>query len=147
MKISDFLSAADVAVEVRTSDKRQLIHDLARRAAAALDLPADDIASALLKREDLGSTGVGGGVAVPHARLAAVTRPFGTLVKLKQPIEFDAIDGQPVDLVFVLLLPSTVEGGQLGALASIARKLRASEDLVQCRRAKSAAELYAAVID
>jgi nitrogen PTS system EIIA component len=145
MKISDFLSATDVTVGVRAADKRQLIHELARRAAAALDLPADEIASALLKREDLGSTGVGGGVAVPHARLATVAKPFGILVKLKQPLEFDAIDGQPVDLVFVLLLPVTVEGSQLGALASIARKLRASEDLVQFRRAKSAAELYAAV--
>ena len=76
------------------------------RPRSALDLPADEIAAALLAREDLGSTGTGGGIAIPHARIEAVTKPFGILAKLKQPIDFDAIDGRPVDLVFVLLVPA-----------------------------------------
>jgi PTS system nitrogen regulatory IIA component len=146
MKISDFLSQADVMVDVRASDKRQLLHELARKAASALDLPADAIASALFKREELGSTGTGGGIAIPHARMQALVKPFGILVKLRQPIDFDAIDGQPVDLIFVLLLPATAEGGQLGALASVARKLRASDSLVQLRGAENASELYSSMI-
>ena len=147
MKISDFLSPVDVLVDVRASDKRQLLRDLARKAASTLNLSADIVGSELLKREELGSTGMGSGVAVPHARIQAVTEPFGILVKLKQPIDFDAIDGQPVDLVFVLLLPATTEGGQLGALASVARKLRASEALVQLRRAKNETDLYSAIVE
>jgi len=120
-----------------------LLRGLAKPAAANLQLSKDDIAAELLKREGLGSTGMGNGVAIPHARFAALKKPFGILARLKQPIDFEAIDGQPVDLVFVLLLPTAVEGEQLGALACVARKLRAATDLTKLRRAKSASELYA----
>jgi PTS system nitrogen regulatory IIA component len=88
---------------------------------------------------------MGSGVAIPHARFPAIEKPFGIIAKLKQPIDFDAIDGQPVDIVFVLLLPTAAEGEQLGALACVARKLRAADDLVQLRRAKNGSELYAAL--
>jgi nitrogen PTS system EIIA component len=145
MKISDFLSAADVMVDVRAPDKRQLLQDLARKAAPNFDLSADVIASELLKREELGSTGTGNGIAVPHARIANVTRPFGLLARLKQPIDFEAIDAQPVDLVFVLLMPAIADSGQLGALASVARKLREAKVLAHLRRAKDTAELYSAI--
>jgi PTS system nitrogen regulatory IIA component len=106
----------------------------------------DQVTSYLLKREELGSTGIGQGVAIPHARLPDLQQPFGLLVKLKQPIEFDAIDGKPVDIVFVLLLPAAAEDGQIGALALVARTLRPPENLVRMRGAKSAAELYSAVL-
>jgi nitrogen PTS system EIIA component len=146
MKISDFLSPADVTVDSYASDKGRLLRDLATKAAVTLNLPADHIAFELLKREELGSTGTGGGVAIPHARIQGITKPLGVLAKLRQPIDFDAIDGQPVDLVFVLLLPATTECGQLGTLASIARKLGAPEALVQLRRAKNVSELYSAMV-
>ena len=146
MKISDFLSPADVMVDIRASDKRQLLQELARNAAARLNLSADLIATELLKREKLGSTGTGGGIAIPHARIKAVMKSFGVLVRLREPIDFDAIDSEPVDLVFVLLLPTTADGDQLDALSSIARRLRASEVLVQVRGAKNAAELYSAIV-
>lgn len=145
MKISEFLSPADVMVDVRASDKRALLRELARKAASTLKLTEADVSSELLKREELGSTGMGNGVAIPHARIDKVMKPLGLLAKLKQPIDFDAIDGQRVDLVFVLLLPRTAEGSQLGALASVARKLRTAEALAQLRRAESAAELYSAI--
>jgi nitrogen PTS system EIIA component len=145
MRISEFLSPADVMVDVRASDKRALLRELARKAASTLKLTEADVSSELLKREELGSTGMGNGVAIPHARIDKVMKPLGLLAKLKQPIDFDAIDGQRVDLVFVLLLPRTAEGSQLGALASVARKLRTAEALAQLRRAESAAELYAAI--
>ena len=145
MKISEFLSPTETLLNVRASDKEQLLQELARKAAAKLNLPEDDIVSELLKREGLGSTGMGNGVAIPHARFQNIEKPFGIIAKLKQPIDFDAIDGQPVDIVFVLLLPAAAEREQLGALACVARKLRAADDLVQLRRAKNASELYAAL--
>jgi nitrogen PTS system EIIA component len=146
MKIPDFLSPTDVMVDLRVPEKRQLLQELARKAALALAIPAEAIALALLAREDLGSTGTGGGIAVPHARIEGVTKPFGMLVKLKQPIDFEAVDGRPVDLVFILLLPASPDAAQLGALASVARKLRAPPDLVRMRHAKTPAELYSAII-
>ena len=145
MKISDLLSPTDVMVGIRTTNKRLLLQDFAGKAAASLGLSGDQITSCLLKREELGSTGIGKGIAIPHARLPDLQRPYGLLAKLKQPIEFDAIDGQEVDVVFVLLLPALVESEALGALALVARMLRPPENLARLRGAKTAAELYSAV--
>ena len=89
-----------------------MLQELSAKAAGSLGVPVDQVAPDLLKREDLGSTGIGGGVAIPHARLPDLQRPFGLFARLKQPIEFDAIDGQPVDIVFVLLLPAGAETGR-----------------------------------
>jgi PTS system nitrogen regulatory IIA component len=144
MKISDLLSPTDVIIDVRTSNKQRLLQEFAAKAADSLGLHVDQIAPYLLKREELGSTGIGHGVAIPHARLPDLQRPHGVLAKLKQPIEFDAIDGQPVDIVFVLLLPAA-EDGQLGALALVARALRPPENLARLRSAKNASELYSAI--
>jgi nitrogen PTS system EIIA component len=146
MKISDLLSPKDVLVEVRTSNKRQLLQEFAARAADSLGLHIDQVAPYLIKREDLGSTGIGRGVAIPHARLPDLQRPYGLLAKLRHPIEFEAIDGQAVDIVFVLLLPAAVESGQLEALALAARVLRPPENLVRLRNAKNPSELYAAIV-
>jgi nitrogen PTS system EIIA component len=145
MQISDLLSPANVMVDVRASDKGQLLRDLARVAASALQMPAELIATELNKREELGSTGMGNGIAIPHARFAALAKPFGILARLRQPIDFDAIDGQRVDLVFVLLLPASPDGEQLGALACVARQLRLPSVIDRLRRQKQPAELYAAI--
>jgi PTS system nitrogen regulatory IIA component len=146
MKISDLLSPTDVMIDVRTSNKRLLLQEFAAKAADSLGLPVDQVAPYLLKREELGSTGIGHGVAIPHARLPDLQRPYGLLAKLKQPIEFDAIDGQAVDIVFVLLLPAAADNGQLGALALVARTLRPPENLARIRSAKKASELYSALV-
>src|SRR5450631_2150261 len=146
MKISDLLSPADVMIDVRASNKRLLLQELAAKAASSLGLSVDQVAPYLLKREELGSTGIGGGVAIPHNRLPDLERPYGLLAKLKQPVEFDAIDGQGVDIVFILLLSAGAENEQLGALARVARALRSSENLVRLRRAKDASELYSAIV-
>ena len=106
----------------------------------------DQVAPHLFKREEFGSTGIGGGVAIPHARLPDLKRPYGLLAKLRPPIEFDAIDGQAVDIVFLLLLPANTENGQLGALALVARTLRPLEVLGRLRRAEDASELYSAIV-
>ena len=146
MKISDLLSPKDVLVDVRTSNKRQLLQEFAARAANSLGLRVDQVAPYLIKREELGSTGIGRGVAIPHARLPDLQRPYGLLARLRHPIEFEAIDAQAVDIVFVLLLPAAVESGQLEALALAARVLRPPENLVRLRDAENASELYAAIV-
>lgn len=145
MKIADLLSPTDVMIDVRASDKRLLLQEFAARAAAGLGLPGDRVASYLLKREELGSTGIGKGAAIPHARLPELQRPYGVLARLKQPIEFDAIDGQAVDIVFALLLPAASENEALAALALVARSLRSQEILARMRGAKHPAELYSAI--
>jgi PTS system nitrogen regulatory IIA component len=145
MTISDLLAPTDVMVDVRASNKRALLEEFAGRAASRLGLPADRVASYLLKREDLGSTGIGRGVAIPHARLPDLQRPCGLLAKLKAQVEFDAIDGQAVDLLFVLLLPAAAEQEALAALALVARTLRSPETLARLRAARDAPSLYAAI--
>ena len=146
MDIKDFLLPTDALIKVRVPDKTRLLQELAARAAAALNLAPDRISSELLKREHLGSTGTGGGVAIPHARIPDLKKPFGTLVRLKNAIDFDAIDGKPVDIVFLLLLPTQSQGDHLNALASVARKLRDPESVQRLRRADDAAELYGAML-
>jgi PTS system nitrogen regulatory IIA component len=141
MKIEDLLSPEDAVVDLRAPDKAGLIQDLAARAALSLGLDKGMIAQELTKRESLGSTGVGAGIAMPHARLQAVQKPFGLLARLKKPIDFDAIDGRPVDLIVLLLMPA-VASEHLNALASVARKLREPDRLDRMRRAPDAASLF-----
>jgi PTS system nitrogen regulatory IIA component len=142
MNINDFLSPESVILDLRASDKAGLLRALAGRAAETLGISADRIASALLKREQLGSTGTGGGVAIPHARMPEVKQPYGMLVRLDKPLDFTAIDGQPVDLVFMLLLPVTPAGEQLTALANVARKLRDVPSTKSMRAAVNRSEIY-----
>ncbi len=145
MKITEFLAAGDVLVDVRAADKARLLEELCRHAASALNIDADPISAAILKREELGSTGMGGGVAIPHARVVGVTKPYGVLARLKNAIAFDSVDGQPVDLVFLLLLPTASVGDQLNALALVARTLRDADTLRNARRTADPASLYAVV--
>jgi PTS system nitrogen regulatory IIA component len=147
LTIKDFLSASDVAIDFYATDKPSLLKQLAKRAAEALHLSAETVASEIEKRDELGSTGIGGGVSIPHARLREIMRPFGSLVRLTQPIEFNAVDGQRVDIVFLLLLPAASQLDQLNALAAVARKLRDREVVQRLRAATSAEELYRAVIE
>jgi len=103
---------------------------------------ADAVANEVGKREELGSTGIGGGVAIPHARLREIKKPFGLLARLKNPIDFAAIDGGPVDIVFLMLLPAASQLDQLNTLAAAARKLRDGDLLSKLRKATTATELY-----
>src|SRR5580700_10164156 len=123
MKIPDFLSADDIVIDAAAADKKKLLSELARKAGAIVDVLPERLLAELVKREELGSTGMGGGVAIPHARFHHLHKPFGMLVRLKKPIEFDAVDGKPVDTIALLLLPDAREGERLGALACFARKL------------------------
>lgn len=142
MKISDFLRAADVCINGAASDKQKLLSDLAYKASPSVHVPPDRILAELRKREDLGSTGVGGGVALPHARFHQINKPFGILLRLKKPIDFDAVDGKPVDTVCLLLLPETQASDQLSALACVARKLRDPATIAAVRAARNPAQIY-----
>lgn len=142
MKISDFLSPGNVMIDVAAADKQKLLLALAGKAGAILDVPPEHILAELQKREELGSTGVGGGVALPHARFHQIDKPTGMLLRLRRPIPFDAVDDEPVDIVFLLLLPETAEGEQLGALAAIARKLRNPDITTALRDAHDSGEMY-----
>ena len=146
MDIKEFLSPGNAQVDLTVSDKACLLKELADRAASSLSLPADRILSELLKREKLGSTGTGGGIAIPHARIPGLDKPFGILVRLKEPIDFDAIDSQPVDLLFLLLLPVTSDKEQLNALASVARILGNSNSARDLRRSRDSEGLFRTIV-
>jgi len=146
MKISEFLSPANVLFNYRAVSKNKLLEDLGTRAAASLDLDSTKVVEQLLKREELGSTGIGGGVAIPHTRLLELTRSVGVLAKLRSSIEFNAIDGQAVDIVFVLLLPEAADNPHLGEMALVARTFRSEEIRRRARSVDNAIQLYATVI-
>src|SRR6476660_1380828 len=145
MKIRDVLSPTDIIVDVRASDKTRLLEQLSTQAAAKSGLAADEVAEEIAKREELGSTGVGNGVALPHARLRGLKAPFGLLARLREGIDFDAIDGEPVDIVFLLLLTDAADGPASNALACVARALRDSETLGKLRSAADREALFRAV--
>ena len=145
MKISDFLTPTNVMFDVRAGDKSRLLHQLSTLAAAELGLDAADVSKQIAKREELGSTGVGNGVALPHARLKGFKSPFGLLARLHHGIDFEAIDDQPVDIVFLLLLPDTPNEAQLNALACVARALRDPRALERVRDATQREDIFRAV--
>lgn len=147
MKISDFLSPTDVSLDVRESDKARLLQQLSSQAAAKVGLSANEVCTQIIKREELGSTGVGNGVALPHARLQGLTTPFGVFARLRHGIDFEAIDSQPVNIVFLLLLPDGAGASQLNALASVARALRDPETLQRIRSAADRDSLFQAIVD
>ena len=142
MDLENICPIVDTVTDLRIHDKRGVLRDLARRAARTRNVDDDVIFNALLKREELGSTGVGNGVAIPHVRLEQVKKPFAIMARLKHPIDFDAIDGQPVDLVCLLLLSKENEQAQLNVLAAVARRLRTPELLEQLRGAPNRVVLY-----
>ena len=123
MKVADLLSAEDV-FQLAPPDKVRLLQSMSRHAAERLGLDAASVGRALADRELLGSTGVGHGIALPHARLGDVRHPFGLFAALTKPIEFGAVDDLPVDLVFLLILPTHVPEEQLRCLACVARRLK-----------------------
>ncbi|PWT85197.1 MAG: PTS sugar transporter subunit IIA [Proteobacteria bacterium] len=147
MEMRDLLAPANVIVGLRQPDKAKLLGELAERAAGALKLEPARIVQALIKREDLGSTGMGGGVAIPHARIAGVKAPFGILACTRKPIAFEAVDGQPVDVCFMLLLPENPVPEHLAALALVARALRNPTTVQALRAARDNTDAHRCLVD
>lgn len=142
MDIKDIMGPADVIIDAEAGDKAALLKLMAAKIAKRAACTPEAIVDAVTKREGLGSTGMGGGIALPHARLDAVTLPVASMARLKKAIGFEAVDGQPVDLVCLLLLPASSDGTQLRALASVARILRDQGVVARLRQAPSAKALY-----
>jgi len=130
---------------LRASSKKQLLQEIAERASTLTGLHDRAIFDVLLERERLGSTGIGGGVAIPHGKLDGLKAVVGVFVRLQQPIDFDAVDGRPVDLVFMLLAPAGAGADHLKALARISRLFR-DEDMVGRLRGSDTAEAIFALL-
>jgi nitrogen PTS system EIIA component len=143
MDIGQLLKRDAVAVRVSANSKRQALVALAEIASRSLGLSEAEILDALLEREQQGSTGVGQGVAVPHARLKGLDRMAGVFVKLETPVPFDAVDDRPVDLLFALFAPQAAGMEHLRALAKVSRLLRQSELREHLRQARTGDALYA----
>jgi len=141
--LSDLLRPEAVATGVAAVSRKALLQQLGLLAAPLLDIDARRLTEALAERERLGSTGFGGGVALPHARLAELTAPVGLFVRLANPIDFDAVDDVPVDLVFALFSPLPGGTEHLKALARVSRRLRDRPFLAKLRGAGSPDALYA----
>jgi nitrogen PTS system EIIA component len=146
MAIRAILSQNDVVIDLRASDKVLLLKDLSARAALAAALDPALVSAEILKREALGSTGLGSGVAIPHARIPGLSKPCGVLARFKRALDFAAIDGEPVDVVFLLLLPSSSGGEHLNALAAVARQLRKPTIAAMLRKARDGSETYNAML-
>lgn len=142
MDLSDLISPEAILPSLKASSKKQALQEMAARAADLTGLPERQIFEVLLQRERLGSTGVGKGVAIPHGKPAGLTRIHGVFARLDKPIDFDAMDDQPVDLIFLLLAPEGAGADHLKALARIARVLHEPEAANKLRGCRDAAGLY-----
>ena len=146
MELGELLDPGAITLKVHAPTKRQALHIVADVAARSLEAGSAEIVAKLLAREQLGSTGVGHGVAVPHARLRGLTRMHGVFVRLDQPVDFGSVDEQPVDLIFALLAPIDHPAEHLRALAKVSRALRQAELREQLRQAKSADAIRALLV-
>ncbi len=143
MDLSDLITADAIIPALKVNSKKQVIQELAAKAASITGLPERDIFDTLLQRERLGSTGVGHGIAIPHGKPVTLKRLVGVFARLERPIDFDALDDQPVDLVFLLLAPEGAGADHLKALARIARLLRDPGVAAKLRASTDAAAIYA----
>jgi len=141
--IADLITPRGVIAQLRAPTKRQVLQELARRASTMTNIPDKRIYDALAERERLGTTGIGTGIAVPHCRLPELTRLYGMFARLERAVPFEAIDDQPVDLVFLLLAPTDAGAEHLKALARVSRLLRDKAMCEKLRGANSADALYA----
>ncbi len=148
MEIADLLPGPDAVLAcVKASGKKALLAELAAKAAHLYKLDERRLFDRLLERERLGSTGIGGGIAIPHGRMAGMAKPVGVFARLGHPVDFDSIDERPVDTVFLLLAPEGAGADHLKALARVSRLLR-DRSLVDKLRATDKAEaLYALLVD
>ncbi len=143
MQLSDIITQDTVLPAVKAGSKKQLLQELSNAMAKSTGLDARRIFETLLQREKLGSTGLGQGIAIPHGKFSELNRVQGLFARLVQPIDFEAVDEQPVDLVFLLLAPESAGADHLKALARISRLLRDPSIVLKLRGTDSAAGLYA----
>jgi len=143
MALADLLQQDAIIPALKVNSKKQLLQELAAKAARLTGLPERDIFEVILQRERLGSTGVGNGIAIPHGKLSSVHKITGVFARLDNAVDFEALDDQPVDLVFLLLAPEGAGADHLKALSRIARVLRDQDLVAKLRATDSASAIYA----
>jgi PTS system nitrogen regulatory IIA component len=142
MDLSDLIEVSSVMPALKANSKKQLLQLLAEKAAAVTGLPEREVFDTILQRERLGSTGVGNGIAIPHGKLPGIRKITGVFARLETPVDFEALDDQPVDLVFLLLAPETAGADHLKALSRIARVLRDGDTVSKIRGTTEAAAIF-----
>jgi len=147
MELAQIIAREAILPALKVGSKKQLYQELAARAADVYGVPARRVIEGLIAREKLGSTAMAGGVAIPHAPIAGLDRIVGVFARLERAVDFDAADGQPVDLVLMLLAPDETGADRLRALARCSRLLRSSETCAKLRATTKADALYALVTE
>jgi PTS system nitrogen regulatory IIA component len=143
MPLNDLVAPQAVIPALKVNNKKQALQELAERAADLTGRTEREILEVLMQRERLGSTAIGNGIAIPHGKLPRLERLFGLFARLDRPIDFEALDGQPVDLIFLLLAPESAGADHLKALARVARMLREPEITRMLRDSQDREALYA----
>src|SRR4029079_19450001 len=138
MLLTDLVAPNAIIPALRVNSKKQILQELTAKAADLSGQTERTILAILLQREKLGSTGVGNGVAIPHGKLPKLSKVFGVFARLERPVDFEALDGAPVDLVFLLLAPEGAGADHLKALARVARLLRDPEVARKLRESRDA---------
>lgn len=142
MALADLLQPDAIIPALKVNSKKQLLQELAAKAAKLIGVPEREIFDVILQRERLGSTGVGNGIAIPHGKLNSIPTIRGLFARLETPVDFEAIDDEPVDLVFLLLAPEGAGADHLKALSRIARVLRDQDLVAKLRATDSATAIY-----
>ncbi len=142
MDLSDLIEVSAIMPALKANSKKQVLQLLAEKAAAITGIPEREVFETILQRERLGSTGVGSGIAIPHGKLPGVKQITGVFARLDTPVDFEALDDQPVDLVFLLLAPEGAGADHLKALSRIARVLRDADTVAKIRDTKDASAIY-----
>jgi PTS system nitrogen regulatory IIA component len=143
MEINDLISSDTVIANLHATSKKQVLQELSRRAADLTGEHERAIFDVLMERERLGTTGVGAGIAIPHGKLQSLERLYGMFARLEQPVDFQAIDERPVDLIFLLLAPESAGADHLKALARVSRVLRDQKICEKLRGTETPDALYA----
>jgi len=147
MDLSDLVTPEAILPSLKANSKKQVLQAIAEKAAALTGVEERDIFETLVKREKLGSTGVGGGIAIPHGKLTKLNRIFGLFARLPKAIDFEALDETPVDLIFLLLAPENAGADHLKALARIARLFREPGVVGKLRASSDGSALYAVLTE
>ena len=142
MEIEDILETDSVVSCLKVTSKKQALKELSDKASTTIGRSEREIFDVLLERERLGTTGVGDGIAIPHGKIAGLDRLFGFFARLEHPIQFDAVDGQPVDLIFMLLAPESAGAAHLKILSRISRVLRDHTKCDKLRTAPTTEKIY-----
>ena len=143
MPTPDLVAPNAIIPALKVNGKKQALQEIAAKAAQLTGQNERAILEILLQREKLGSTGVGNGVAIPHGKLPKLNKVFGLFARLERPVDFEALDGQPVDLIFLLLAPESAGADHLKALARVARLLRDPDVARKLRQSRDAEALFA----